>query len=65
MWLYPTIPKVYSRSLDGCSLQPPKTAVRGISLVIPKGECFGLLGVNGKVERSSRVICKCVVAALH
>ena len=25
----------------------PKRAVSGINLIIPKGECFGLLGING------------------
>ena len=25
-----------------------KYAVKGLSLGIPKGECFGLLGVNGQ-----------------
>jgi len=39
--------KVYRRYLVGCSLRPPKTAVAGITLGIPCGECFGLLGVNG------------------
>ena len=29
------------------SCQVVKPAVNGINLVIPKGECFGLLGVNG------------------
>ena len=32
--------KVYSSS-------PPKWAVHSLSLAIPKGECFGLLGENG------------------
>ena len=40
--------KVYSTHLDGCSIQPPKAAVQGINLAISKGECFGLLGVNGR-----------------
>ena len=39
--------KIYRRYLVGCSLRPPKTAVAGITLGIPCGECFGLLGVNG------------------
>ena len=28
-------------------MRPAKTAVQGISVAIPTGECFGLLGVNG------------------
>lgn len=39
--------QVYPSSLDGLTFRPPKTAVQDISLIIPKGECFGLLGVNG------------------
>ncbi|CAI8007469.1 ATP-binding cassette sub-family A member 3 [Geodia barretti] len=39
--------KVYPRSLDGFKMRPAKTAVEGISVAIPTGECFGLLGVNG------------------
>lgn len=39
--------KTYRPYLLGCTLRPPKTAVAGISLGIPCGECFGLLGVNG------------------
>ena len=39
--------KVYSPRLDGCTVRPSKPAVRGISLAIPNGECFGLVGVNG------------------
>ena len=39
--------QIYGRRLDGCSLRPAKLAVQGISLTIPRAECFGLLGVNG------------------
>jgi len=38
---------VYIGSFDGCNVLPAKCAVSGLSLGIPKGECFGLLGVNG------------------
>ena len=38
---------MYPRSLDGFKMSPAKTAVEGISVAIPTGECFGLLGVNG------------------
>jgi ABC-type Na+ transport system ATPase subunit NatA len=39
--------KIYPRHLDGLTLRPKKVAVKGITLAIPKGECFGLLGTNG------------------
>ena len=42
-----TSSQIYGRRLDGCSLRPAKLAVQGISLTIPRAECFGLLGVNG------------------
>lgn len=42
-----SVNQVYSRHLSGCSIRPAKTAVGGIFLAIPNGECFGLLGVNG------------------
>ena len=31
----------------GSCRKPAKLAVNGVNLVIPSGECFGLLGVNG------------------
>ena len=31
----------------GGFLRVTKNAVRGLNLGIPKGECFGLLGING------------------
>ena len=37
-------------------MRPPKTALQGISLIIPKGECFGLLGVNGMPQSNAMVI---------
>ena len=38
----------YAGHLEGIKWFPPKYAVRGLSLGVPKGECFGLLGVNGE-----------------
>jgi ABC-type multidrug transport system ATPase subunit len=32
---------------------PPKYAVKGFSLAVPKGECFGILGPNGAGKTSS------------
>lgn len=41
--------KVYP-ARDG---NPPKYAVNGFSLAVPKGECFGILGPNGAGKTSS------------
>jgi ABC-type multidrug transport system ATPase subunit len=40
--------KVY-RGEDG---NPDKLAVRGLSLALPKGQCFGMLGPNGAGKTS-------------
>ena len=40
-------PQIYPRTMDGFKMRPAKLAVQGISVAIPTGECFGLLGVNG------------------
>lgn len=31
---------------------PPKLAVKGMSLAVPRGECFGMLGPNGAGKTS-------------
>ena len=36
---------------------PPKEAVKKISLAIPQGECFGLLGENGAGKTTTISIC--------
>ncbi|GBG86818.1 hypothetical protein CBR_g42101 [Chara braunii] len=41
--------KVY-RGLDG---NPDKLAVKGMSLAVPRGECFGMLGPNGAGKTTS------------
>lgn len=43
------IKKVYP-GRDG---NPPKHAVKGLSLAIPRGECFGMLGPNGAGKTTS------------
>lgn len=50
--------QVFPRHLDGCTVRPAKRAVRGLSLAIPAGECFGLLGVNGECRHD---LCSCIV----
>ena len=47
---YLILVQVYRRTLDGFSTRPKKLAVNGITLNVPKGECFGVLGVNGKIH---------------
>jgi ABC-type multidrug transport system ATPase subunit len=42
------IKKVY-HGKDG---NPDKLAVRGLSLALPKGQCFGMLGPNGAGKTS-------------
>ena len=43
----------YAGHWEGIKRFPAKYAVRGLSLGIPKGECFGLLGVNGEQDTVS------------
>eukprot|EP00903_Cladosiphon_okamuranus_P005738 g5694.t1 len=39
--------KVYPAPLSSARKSRPKCAIRGLSLGVKKGECFGLLGING------------------
>ncbi|XP_070574890.1 phospholipid-transporting ATPase ABCA3-like isoform X2 [Ptychodera flava] len=45
--------KVYSGTFDNCRKKTRDPAVDHLCLTIPKGECFGLLGINGAGKTST------------
>uniref|UniRef100_A0A7I4ACZ0 ABC transporter domain-containing protein n=1 Tax=Physcomitrium patens TaxID=3218 RepID=A0A7I4ACZ0_PHYPA len=50
---YPIVCDNLKRVYPARDGNPPKYAVRGFSLAVPKGECFGILGPNGAGKTSS------------
>lgn len=50
---YPIVCDNLKRVYPARDGNPPKYAVRGFSLAVPRGECFGILGPNGAGKTSS------------
>lgn len=50
---YPIVCDNLKRVYPARDGNPPKYAVKGFSLAVPKGECFGILGPNGAGKTSS------------
>jgi ABC-type multidrug transport system ATPase subunit len=50
---YPIVCDDLKRVYPARDGNPPKYAVKGFSLAVPKGECFGILGPNGAGKTSS------------
>uniref|UniRef100_A0A7I4CAU7 ABC transporter domain-containing protein n=1 Tax=Physcomitrium patens TaxID=3218 RepID=A0A7I4CAU7_PHYPA len=50
---YPIVCDNLQRVYPARDGNPPKYAVRGFSLAVPRGECFGILGPNGAGKTSS------------
>lgn len=50
---YPIVCNNLKRVYPAKDGNPPKYAVRGFTLAVPRGECFGILGPNGAGKTSS------------